>query len=237
MTGREPGRSGAEATRVEAIYRGYAASPRRRRAWAADNPGNRAIRQELLDVLLDEARPELDTAGEVLEIGCGTGHWLSALSASGVSEHRLTGIDILASRVAEAAARLPAATITVGDARGLPFPSGRFRVVLVFTLLSSLRDATDVRSALGEAARVVDRRGVLLIYEPRLPSPVNRDTRRLRRSDLDFAGIEPRRDRTLTVFPSLARRLGRRAPMLYPLLARVPILRTHHLIVYRPSEV
>src|SRR5262249_16832774 len=45
--------------RLGRAYDRYRRSGRKRRAWAADNPGNVAIRQELLERLLDRAGPQL----------------------------------------------------------------------------------------------------------------------------------------------------------------------------------
>jgi SAM-dependent methyltransferase len=225
----------AEAARVGQTYAAYRRSRRRRRAWAADNPGNRVMRDELLAAVLEEAAPQLGSGGEVLDVGCGSGFWLEALQGCGIDPARLTGADIQPERAAAAAARVPRATILQADARALPLADGRFSVVLLFTLLSSLEGPEDVRRALSETRRVMAPGGVLLCYEPRLPSPFNRATRRIRSDDLDLAGIRPRRERRLTVLPPVARRLGRRADTFYPLLARIAPLQSHRLVVHRRS--
>jgi ubiquinone/menaquinone biosynthesis C-methylase UbiE len=223
----------AEATRVGRIYARYGASRRRRRAWAAGNPGNVAMRDELLAAVLEEAGPELRSGGEVLDVGCGTGFWLEALRDSGVDAGRLTGVDILDERVGAATARIPGATVLSEDARALPFQPGRFSVILMFTLLSSFATTEDVRSAAREAERTLARDGVLVVYEPRLWNPFNPRVRRLRDSDLDDVGLRRDHERTLTLVPPLARRLRSRTASAYPLLARVPALRTHRLLTYR----
>jgi hypothetical protein len=81
--------------------------------------------------------------------------------------------------------------------------------------------------------RVLVPGGLLLAYEPRVPNPLNRHTLLLRDEDLDAAGLTPREQLSLTVVPSLARRLGKRTPERYARLARLPFLRTHRLISYR----
>jgi hypothetical protein len=75
--------------------------------------------------------------------------------------------------------------------------------------------------------------GVLLIYEPRMPNPLNRHTLLIKDSDLDAAEVTPRDQIGLTVVPALARRLGRRTQERYERLARLPFLRTHRLISHR----
>jgi ubiquinone/menaquinone biosynthesis C-methylase UbiE len=218
---------------VNRVYSDYARNPRKQRAWAADNPGNEAIRGELLDHLLRLAGPEIAGTGAILDAGCGRGWWLRALVEEGVEPGRLSGIDIQPERVAAARETLPGAEIQVGDARNLRVPDETFTVVLQLTLLSSLGSHRAIREALGEGMRVLVPGGLLLAYEPRVPNPLNRHTLLLRDEDLDAAGLTPREQLSLTVVPALARRLGKRTHERYERLARLPFLRTHRLITYR----
>jgi ubiquinone/menaquinone biosynthesis C-methylase UbiE len=215
------------------VYSRYASSRRKQRAWAADNPGNAAIRGELLAHLLRLAAPEIAGTGAILDVGCGTGWWLRKLVEAEVAPERLHGIDIQPERVAAARDAVPGAEIDVGDARRLPFPDGTFAVVLQLTVLSSLGSHEAIREALGEGMRVLAPGGLLLIYEPRVPNPLNRHTLLLRDRDLDAAGVGSRERLSLTVLPALARRLGGRTQARYERLARLPFLRTHRLIAYR----
>jgi ubiquinone/menaquinone biosynthesis C-methylase UbiE len=215
------------------VYSGYARSQRKQRAWAADNPGNAAIRGELLAHLLRLAGPEIAGDGPILDAGCGNGWWLRSLVEAGVEPGRLYGIDIQPERVAAARETVPGAEIAVGDARHARFPDKTFAVVLQLTLLSSLGSHRAIREALGEGIRVLAPGGVLLIYEPRVPNPLNRHTLLIRNSDLAAAGVTPTDQVTLTVVPALARRLGGRTQAGYERLARLPFLRTHRLIACR----
>jgi ubiquinone/menaquinone biosynthesis C-methylase UbiE len=191
------------------------------------------MRKELLAAVLDEAGPELMSDIEILDIGCGTGSWLETLQDARTDRGRLTGVDILPERVAAAAARVPAATVRHADARSLPFEDNRFAVAFLFTVLSSLSTADDVQRALAEGLRVVRPSGLLLVYEPRWPSPLNRSTRRISWRELRQAGMPPAHARPLTLFPPLARRLGRATERLYPRLARIPVLKSHRLVAFR----
>src|SRR5262249_14421015 len=128
--------------RLGRTYDGYRRSGRKRRSWAADNPGNAAMRQELLEHVMDRVRPVLRD-GDVLDIGCGTGWWLRALENHGVPSGRLHGVDLLGDRLAAAAQRVPGADLREADARRLPYPNARFRVVILFTVLSSLATSED----------------------------------------------------------------------------------------------
>jgi ubiquinone/menaquinone biosynthesis C-methylase UbiE len=215
------------------VYSRYARSRRKQRAWAADNPGNAAIRAELLSQLRRLAATEIAGTGAILDMGCGRGWCLRALVEAGVPPERLHGVDIQPERVAAARQAVPSAEIAVGDAHNLRFPDESFALVLQFTLLSSLGSHGAIRKALGEGIRVLAPGGLLLIYEPRVPNPLNRNTLLVSDEDLAAAGVAPREQVSLTLVPALARRLGRRTDRWYPRLARVPFLRTHRLIAYR----
>jgi ubiquinone/menaquinone biosynthesis C-methylase UbiE len=215
------------------VYSRYARSRRKQRAWAADNPGNAAIRAELLSHLRRLAATEIAGTGAILDMGCGRGWCLRALIEAGVPPERLNGIDIQPERVAAARQAVPGAEIAVGDAHNLRFPDESFALVLQLTLLSSLGTHGAIRKAVGEGIRVLAPGGLLLIYEPRVPNPLNRNTLLVSDEDLAAAGLAQREQVSLTLVPALARRLGRRTDRWYPRLARVPFLRTHRLIAYR----
>jgi SAM-dependent methyltransferase len=222
---------GVEHRRVGATYRAYATDPGAQRRWSSSNPGNRAMRAELMDAVLEVSRSELAQAREVLDVGCGTGWWLEALARRPEVEARLHGVDVLAERVERARRRVPAAGLAVADARQLPYAGERFSIVTMFTVLSSLASTEDAQQAIREAWRVLTPAGLLLIWEPRVANPLNRHTILISRRDVRRAlgGVEVRR-RTLTLLPPVARALGDRTPQLYPRLARVPLLRTHQLM-------
>jgi SAM-dependent methyltransferase len=224
----------AEAARIARIYAAYRASARKRSAWAADNPGNVAIRAELLDRIWQLAGPRLGGEGAILDLGCGAGHWLEALARGGVAERRLHGIDLIERRASQAARRVPGATVEHGDGAALPHPDGAFELVLALTVLSSL-SAARARRVLAEVRRVLRPGGLALVYEPRAPNPANRETRLVRRAELERA-IDPEQSVALTLLPPLARRLGRLTPRLYPALAACPALRTHRLTSLRRGE-
>jgi ubiquinone/menaquinone biosynthesis C-methylase UbiE len=226
-----------EQRRVAETYRRYASSRRRRRTWAGENPGNVAIRKELIEATLVLAGAELCRAQHILDVGCGSGWWLEQLAASPDIDAGLHGVDILPDRIKVAQERLPEASLSLGDARELPYGPGRFDVVTMFTVLSSLAGAHDARRALREAGRVLSPGGVIIVWEPRIPNPLSPQTilirERLLRTALPTFAAETR---TLTLVPSLARRLGDRTGTLYRLLVRMPALRTHRLAVLRPRS-
>lgn len=218
---------------MASIYREYAASPRKRRTWSSTNPGNGLIRAELVGAAFTLAGSELSAARDILDVGCGTGWWLDRLTADQRSTARLHGVELLPDRATAAQRRVPSAEVRVGDARELPFASGSFEVVTLFTVLSSLGSVGDVQRALGEARRVLAPGGTILVWEPRVPTP-NRNTirisqRLLRRA---LAGAEIDAIAT-TVAPPIARRLGSSTVRVYPRLAQRRALLTHRLLCAR----
>jgi SAM-dependent methyltransferase len=221
--------AGGERERIERVYAGYREDRRRQHAWSAQNAGNTEIREEVLRTLLELAPDALSGEGAVLDAGCGTGWWLGRLAREGVSPDRLVGVDFLAERARAAAALVPGARALTGDVRSLPLPAGACTLVLLFTVLSAMGSREDVRTALGEARRVLARGGTIAVWEPRIWTP-NPHTRRIGLGELRAVLGGELRVRTLTLLPPLARRAEQR---LYGPLARIPLLRTHRLVVAR----
>jgi SAM-dependent methyltransferase len=219
-----------ERRRIERVYAGYRDDERRRRAWSAENPGNAAMREEVLRALRELAPELLRGEGRVLDAGCGGGWWLERLAADGVSPGRLVGVDLLDERVRRARERVPGARVVQGDVRSLPEPQDSCASVMLFTVLSAMRSREDVRAALRETRRVLAPGGAVAIWEPRVWSP-NRNTRLIGLDELRAELGGEVRVRSVTLFPPLARRVGAR---LYVPLARIPPLRTHRFVLARP---
>ncbi len=213
---------------------GYGGQPsRRRKAWSIDNRGNRAARAELIDAIRRLLESEIHGTGPLLDCGCGTGWLLEELAGAGVEPGRLHGVDADPVRVKAARRRVPGATVEAADARRLPFADDAFDAVLYVVSLSSMGPSAAVRAALIEGRRVLAPGGALVIYEPRIPNPLNHATRRVTQADLTGAGIAPSESRTITLLPPLGRRLGRFTSTAHPLLSRVPWLRSHELVLHR----
>jgi SAM-dependent methyltransferase len=218
---------GAEQDRLRDVYATYGASPGRQRRWSASNAGNALIREQLLDRVLELTGTQRAAGAQVLDIGCGRGWWLGRLADSGVDPVLLHGVDLIADRVDATARRVPGATVLHADAAGLPFEDARFGVVLMFTTLSSAVARGRRERALAEARRVLAPGGLLLVYEPRLPNPRNRHTRRVPRGELDRVPGASVVHESLTLLPALARAAGRRGRSLHAL----PALHTHRLSI------
>lgn len=98
-----------------------------------------------------------DPPRRVLEVGCGSAHWLALLIAEG---HSATGIDASAGMLQQAAVKVPAASLMHGHAESLPFESDSFERVFI---INALHHFSDARRALVEARRVLCADGALLI--------------------------------------------------------------------------
>jgi hypothetical protein len=216
-----------EPARVRAVYRSYEASARRRRSWSAENRGNQLIvagLREAVGAALVATNTFPVDGRRLLDVGCGRGELLGWLVEQGAAGASLHGVDLLEERAAAASAALPTVDVRVADARALPFEAGTMDAVLFSTVLSSVIEPEDRARVAGEALRVLRPGGVIVCY----------DVRAITRAELRhlFPGC-PIDTSSITLLPPLARRLGRATGTLYPVLARLPLLRTHLVAVIR----
>jgi SAM-dependent methyltransferase len=233
-----------EAERIRAEYRRRDAAPSASgSAWL--DPVYRLQLQELEWALLDEiAAAGVPLAGvRVLEVGCGSGYFLSRLLDYGAAE--AAGIDLMEERIAIARERYPRLELVAGDATSLPWPDASFGLVTQFTCLSSVLDPAVRQAIAAEMWRVLAPGGAVVSYDVREPGGALRAFRRLgslrggssagptasapvELSELRaLFGAGELRHRSVGVDPALARLFGpaRR------LAARIPALRTHELVV------
>ena len=90
----------------------------------------------------------------LLDVACGTGIVTRRLAAAdGLS---VTGVDLTPAMARRAAARLPG-SVLLADARRLPFRDGAFDAVSSVWLLHLAATPGDVRTLVGECARVLKR--------------------------------------------------------------------------------
>ncbi|MFJ7077038.1 class I SAM-dependent methyltransferase [Streptomyces sp. NPDC098781] len=99
-----------------------------------------------------------DGTRSLLDVACGTGIVTRRLAA-GRDALTVTGVDLAPAMVRHAAARMPGAVV-LADGRRLPFRGGRFDAVSSVWLLHLVPTAEDVRTVVGECARVLRPGGV-----------------------------------------------------------------------------
>ncbi len=121
----------------------------------ADSPGREI---DLLEKkLVERFLPKLNR-DEILEIGCGTGHWTRFFSEKGFFVY---GLDISEKMLEKARdKKIPNARFTPGRAEDLPFEEHSFSNIVCITSLEFVDDAEKVRS---EINRVLKSGGTLLI--------------------------------------------------------------------------
>ncbi|MFJ5557271.1 class I SAM-dependent methyltransferase [Streptomyces sp. NPDC093250] len=99
-------------------------------------------------------------ARDLLDVACGTGLVTRRFPAARAGL-RVTGADLAPSMTRMAATRLPGAVVRA-DSRRLPFGDARFDVVVSVWLLHLLSGPGDVRTVVGECARVLRPGGVYI---------------------------------------------------------------------------
>src|SRR5258708_38211390 len=92
----------------------------------------------------------------ILEVGCGTGHWLRSFGGRGI---RVTGLDASALMLAYAKTQAPRAALAQGSAERLPWASESFDRVFCINALHHFQDKVGF---LTEAMRVLRPGGLLM---------------------------------------------------------------------------
>ena len=236
-----------EIRRIRDVYDYLENSEDEQAKWHLSNPGRVLMQKErrsVVEGILRQAGRLPGPETQILDVGCGRGAELSAMKDLGARETNLWGIDLLTHRVEKAGVLLPAAHLQTGSAEHIDAPTGAFDLVMLFTVMSSIRDEPMRRRIVGEITRVLKPRtadstgGAVLWYDMRLPNPWNRHNLPLSRQDVArlFRGFDLELQST-TLLPPLARRLGRASDLMYPLLASMPALRSHLCGLLFPPSV
>jgi SAM-dependent methyltransferase len=217
----------AELARLRRVY-----AARDLRPSNASNPGRRAMiaeRNEALRRLLAWDMPLLAMC-RVLDIGCGRGDLLAWFHRQRVPSDKLYGIDVRPGAIQAASRLYPGFHFELGNAEFLPYMDGSFDIVTLFTVLSSILEPGMQRRIAEEIERVLAPGGCIVIYDVRYKNPRNPDVRPITPGLIRalFPNFRGRLAAT-TLVPPIATRLGRLTPLLYPLLAGIPILRGHML--------
>lgn len=235
---RQPRSARDEAVRIRDVYAERDARPRPL-AWDA---GALFVQHSLERSRLDALRRSglITLQGlRILDVGCGRGRWLERLVDFGAERERLTGVDLLASRITEARATNPSIAFEVASATALPFPDATFDLVLQSTVLSSVLDEATRAAIAREMERVTRPGGRILWTDLGVPNPRNRDVRRVSRAEVGrlFPGWKADLH-WATLPPLLARPIARRSWTVATLLERIafPPFRMHLVGVLRAPE-
>ncbi|MDH7515014.1 MAG: class I SAM-dependent methyltransferase [Bacteroidota bacterium] len=224
-----------EAGRIARVYGEYERADCAAGKWSGGNRGNTAIlreRRTLTARFLERYAPHGIGTLDILEVGCGEGQVIAELIGMGADPSRVTGVDILETRIGKARDKIPGVRFLAMDAAAMDFPDGSFDLVVLFTVLSSVLDDGIRKRIAGEIDRVLKPGGAVLCYDMRVRNPANPNVRGVGRRTMAalFPGYTMHAC-SLTLLPPLARRLGPLTPILYTTLASVPFLRSHLMVM------
>jgi SAM-dependent methyltransferase len=174
----------------------------------------------------------------ILEIGCGTGHWLREFVKWGAHPQHVTGMDLLVDSVRRArAVCAQGVQLFGGSAAALPLRAATFDLVAQFTVFTSILEPDLKRQVAFEMLRVAKPNGLILWYDFFFDNPKNVNVRGIARREIQtlFPGCSVRL-RRVTLAPPLTRRLASRSWLVCSLLDAIPLLRTHFLGLIRKGR-
>jgi SAM-dependent methyltransferase len=202
-------------------------------------PGERFMhrrRESVIRATLERAGLRELVAARILEIGCGRGQRLADLEHWGASSDNLFGVDLVPALVLEAARGYPRFHFAASSGHQLPFGPESFDMVMQFTVFTSLQSDALKQALAREMLRVLKPDGLILWYDLRYPSPMNRSVRPIGASEIRalFPGTRLQ-FRTSTLLPPLARALAPASAWLCRWLETIPVLRSHYLAIIRKA--
>lgn len=170
----------------------------------------------------------------VLDFGSGSGDVLEQMRLQGATPELAIGVDVQPEIVAYARANHPGLSFVEVDGEHLPFQTGSFDIILAYTVFSSILNPFMAKRVATEVKRVLKSSGMILWYDMRYPNPWNPNIRAMTRSRIHSLFPSLRAElRAMTLIPPLAERLGALTETLYPILATVPLLRSHYFGMLR----
>jgi SAM-dependent methyltransferase len=175
---------------------------------------------------------------KILEIGCGTGHWLREFVKWGARPGDVTGVDLLFDRVVEARQLCPSsANVQCGSAAELAFRPATFDLVFQLTVFTSVLNPGMKREIAAEMLRVLKPHGLIIWYDYHVNNPWNSDVRGVTKKEIRklFPGCSIDLKR-ITLAPPVARWIAPRSWLLASILETIPFLCTHYLGVIQKAR-
>ena len=167
---------------------------------------------------------------KIVDVGCGAGNWLLEYLQWGALPQDLYGVDLDASRVAEARLRIPGTAFETRDASTLALPDNSVDLVSQFTVFSSIFDDSMRQTMAAEMSRVVRPGGAILWYDLRIGNRANDAVRSISLSEVRLLFPKMYVDAMhITLAPPIARRVAPRSWIAASMLERVPALCSHYL--------
>jgi ubiquinone/menaquinone biosynthesis C-methylase UbiE len=230
----------AELERIRAEYARRARDPHLAGLYSLFRPDAlfaQQTRERAVLQLLSRAGLQPLDGFDLLEVGCGEGGVLVDLVRWGADPERLHGCDLLPRELAPARRRLPtAARLVTADGGALPYADARFDLVLQFTVFTSVLDGALRQRMAEEIWRVLRPGGAVVWYDFRFQGR-NPAVRAIHPGEVQALFPEGAlTGRRVTLAPPLYRRLARRSWLACELLARIPWLRSHDMLLIRKGE-
>ena len=174
----------------------------------------------------------------VLDIGCGTGHWIREFLKLGAAPENLAGVDLLDWRIDAARRTCPAnVRLELGNAEKLAFSEQSFDVISQFTVFSSILDSSMKQQVASEMLRVLKDDGCIIWYDFFVRNPRNHDVRGISKKEIfrlfPECQIELRR---VSLALPLVRLLAPYSWLLCYLLEKPKVFNTHYLGFIRKSS-
>jgi ubiquinone/menaquinone biosynthesis C-methylase UbiE len=188
------------------------------------------LERALLRLLSEHGVDTLETKA-ILDIGCGSGHWIREFLKLGATPENMTGIDLLDWRIQAARRTCPAAVrLECGNAEKLGFPDRSFDMIVQFTVFSSILDVTMKHKVASEMLRVLKEDGCIIWYDFFVRDPRNKDVRGVTKREINelFPGCRITLRRVSVAIP-LIRLIAPYSWELCYLLEKIKVLNTHYL--------
>ena len=215
---------------IRSIHDTYASYVRvgRERLWDESNPGYSRLAGDLQRRFVSSLVASLPPGvPNVLDLGCGDGSLAADVLGDDIAVDWV-GVDLRPEAIEAARRNHPTLTFVTASADQLPFEDGSFDVVALRVLFSSLPSRSMEAAAAAEVRRVLRPGGWVAWLDLRYSNPGNAAVHGLSEARVEalFPGWK-RELRAAGLLPPLARRLGAATGVLYPVLAGVPVLRSH----------
>ena len=167
----------------------------------------------------------------ILDIGCGDGNMLRNFLEWGAVLENLAGIELREAAVEKSHLLNPTLDVRCGSATELPWPASSFDLVCQHTVFTSILDTGMRQKVAAEMDRVLKPDGAVLWYDFFYNNPNNPDVCGVKKDEIKalFPNYQYNFSK-ITLAPPIARRIPKSLlPIFYPLLAAIPLLRTHYL--------
>jgi ubiquinone/menaquinone biosynthesis C-methylase UbiE len=186
-------------------------------------------RQERLLAFFRESGLESLQDLKLLDIGCGSGGQLRRMTDFGAEPANCFGIDLFRKSLGDARRVNPNISFAEANAAQLPFAGGAFDIVFQFTVVTSVLENHIRREIAAEIHRVLRPGGYFIWYDFAYSNPRNPNVRGVGHKEIKelLDGFRLQFSK-ITLAPPIGRPAARISPILYRMLAAIPLLRTHY---------